>query len=111
MIHSMHFGRAFWLDDNEEFCSAPWRKDGTVEELNWDYVGEWTDMEGVDLHKLFYIHRNLVLDKGTNQVEVGQNLSAMVDAYNIDEMQDILKMNPEQVTKAQITLGIKSNML
>ena len=49
MLHSMHFGRAFWLDDDNEFCSCPWRKDGTVEDLNWDYVSEW-DMEGVNLH-------------------------------------------------------------
>ena len=31
MIHSMAFGRAFWLDDDDEFCSAPWRQDGTVD--------------------------------------------------------------------------------
>jgi len=63
MIHSMHFGRAFWLDDENEFVSAPWRPDGTVEELNYDYVSEWTDLEGLDLGKLLYIHRQLVLDK------------------------------------------------
>jgi len=111
MIHSMAFGRAFWLDEDEEFCSAPWRQDGTVDMEQQDYVGEWTDLEGVSLHKLFIIHRNLVLGKGTNQVEVGQHLSAMVDANNIDEIQDILKLSPEEVTKTQITLGIKGNML
>tara|TARA_R100001460_G_scaffold342_2_gene1724 strand:- start:7 stop:405 length:399 start_codon:yes stop_codon:yes gene_type:complete len=110
-IHSMAFGRAFWLDEDEEFCSAPWRQDGTVDMEQQDYVGEWTDLEGVSLHKLFIIHRNLVLGKGTNQVEVGQHLSAMVDANNIDEIQDILKLSPEEVTKTQITLGIKGNML
>jgi len=111
MIHSMAFGRAFWLDEDEEFCSAPWRQDGTVDMEQMDYVGEWTDLEGVSLHKLFIIHRNLVLGKGTNQVEVGQHLSAMVDANNIDEIQDIIKLSPEEVTKTQITLGIKGNML
>ena len=111
MIHSMAFGRAFWLDDDDEFCSAPWRQDGTVDMEQQDYVGEWTDLEGVSLHKLFIIHRNLVLKHGTNQVEVGQHISAMVDAYNIDEIRDIIKMSPEQVTKAQITLGMKGNML
>ena len=110
MIHSMAFGRAFWLDDDDEFCSAPWRQDGTVDMEQQDYV-EWTDLEGVSLHKLFIIHRNLVLGHGTNKVEVGQHLSAMVDAYNIDEIRDIIKMSPEQVTKAQITLGMKGNML
>ena len=111
MIHSMAFGRAFWLDDDDEFCSAPWRQDGTVDMEQQDYVGEWTDLEGVSLHKLFTIHRNLVLKHGTNQIEVGQNLSAMVDAYNIDEIRDIIKMSPEQVTKAQITLGMKGDLL
>ena len=111
MIHSMAFGRAFWLDEDDEFCSAPWRQDGTVDMEHQDYVGEWNDLEGVSLHKLFIIHRNLVLKHGTNQVEVGQHISAMVDAYNIDEIRDIIKMSPEQVTKAQITLRLKCNML
>ena len=111
MIHSMAFGRAFWLDDDDEFCSAPWRQDGTVDMEQQDYVSEWTDLEGVSLDKLFIIHRNLVRGNGTNKVEVGQHISAMVDAYNIDEIRDIIKMSPEQVTKAQITLGMKGNML
>ena len=51
MLHSMQFGRAFWLDDDNEFCSCPWRKDGTTEDLNWDYVSSW-DMEGVNLDTL-----------------------------------------------------------
>ena len=111
MIHSMAFGSAFWLDDDDEFCSAPWRQDGTVDMEQQDYVGEWNDLEGVSLHKLFTIHRNLVLKHGTNQIEVGQHISAMVDAYNIDEIRDIIKMSPEQVTKAQITLGMKGDLL
>ena len=111
MIHSMAFGRAFWLDENDEFCSAPWRQDGTVDMEQQDYVSEWNDLEGVSLDKLFTIHRNLVLGHGTNQVEVGQHISAMVDAYNIDEIRDIIKMSPEQVTKVQITLGMKGDLL
>ena len=38
MIHSESFGRAFWLDDDNEVCSAPWRKDGTVDTAQMDYV-------------------------------------------------------------------------
>ena len=68
MLHSMHFGRAFWLDDDNEFCSCPWRKDGTVEDLNWDYVSEW-DMEGVNLDNLFDIHRTLIIEKHNEALE------------------------------------------
>ena len=69
MIHSMQFGRAFWLDDDNEFCSCPWLKDGTVEELNWDYVSEWTDWEGVNFSSLFEIHRRLTTDKQNETLE------------------------------------------
>ena len=62
MIHSLHFGRAFWLDDDKEFCSAPWRKDGTVEDLNWDYVSEWCDLDGLDLGRLLEIHKHLLVE-------------------------------------------------
>ena len=68
MLHSMHFGRAFWLDDDNEFCSCPWRKDGTVEDLNWDYVSEW-DMEGVNFDRLFDIHRTLTIEKHKEALE------------------------------------------
>ena len=68
MLHSMHFGRAFWLDDDNEFCSCPWRKDGTVEDLNWDYVSEW-DMEGVNFDRLFDIHRTLTIEKHNEALE------------------------------------------
>ena len=69
MLHSMQFGRAFWLDDDNEFCSCPWLKDGTVEELNWDYVSEWTDWEGVNFSSLFEIHRRLTTDKQNETLE------------------------------------------
>ena len=65
VIHSLHFGRAFWLDDEDQLCTCPWRKDGTVEELNWEYVTQWTDLEGLDLRKLLDIHKSLVTDAVT----------------------------------------------
>ena len=70
MLHSMHFGRAFWLDDDNEFCSCPWRKDGTVEDLNWDYVSEW-EMEGVNFDRLFDVHRTLIESRMYEQVYQG----------------------------------------
>ena len=63
MIHSMGFGRAFWLDDDNEVCSAPWRVDDTVDTANMDYVSEWQDMEGVDIARLMDIVKRLIDDK------------------------------------------------
>jgi len=63
MIHSESFGRAFWLDDDNEICSAPWRVDGTVDTANMDYVADWTDLEGVDMYRLMEIVRRLIDDK------------------------------------------------
>ena len=63
MIHSESFGRAFWLDDDNEICSAPWRVDGTVDTANMDYVSEWTDLEGVDMYRLMDIVKRLIDDK------------------------------------------------
>ena len=63
MIHSESFGRAFWLDEENEVCSAPWHKDGTVDTANMDYVSEWTDLEGVDMYGLMEIVRRLIDDK------------------------------------------------
>ena len=63
MLMSLHFGRHFWLDEDLEFCSCPTLVDGTPDEDQWDYVSEWTDLEGLDLDKLLYIHRDLVLTR------------------------------------------------
>ena len=63
MIHSMGFGRAFWLDESNEVCSAPWHKDGTVDIAQMDYVADWTDLEGVDMYGLMEIVRRLIDDK------------------------------------------------
>ena len=63
MIHSESFGRAFWLDDDNEVCSAPWRVDGTVDMAQMDFVSEWQDMEGVDMYRLMDIVKRLIDDK------------------------------------------------
>ena len=59
MIHSESFGRAFWLDDDNEVCSAPWRKNGTVDTAQMDYLADWSDMEGVDMSRLMEVIRRL----------------------------------------------------
>ena len=63
MIHSESFGRAFWLYEENEVCSAPWRKDGTVDTAQMDYVSEWQDMEGVSIMRLMDIVKRLIDDK------------------------------------------------
>ena len=112
MIHSMAFGRAFWLDENDEFRSAPWRQDGTVDMEQQDYVSEWSDLEGVSLDKLFVIHRNLVKGNGYNQIEVGQNITAIVDAVNVDKIKEQYPFASfaNEITKEQIK-SVKGNLL
>ena len=112
MIHSMAFGRAFWLDENDEFRSAPWRQDGTVDMEQKDYVSEWNDLEGVSLDKLFVIHRNLVKGNGYNQIEVGQNITAIVDAVNADKIKEQYPFASfaNEITKEQIK-SVKGNLL
>ena len=63
MYASETFGRIFWVDDNYEFKSCPLNVDETGDFDAWDYVSEWTDWEGVDMNKLFNIHKFCILNK------------------------------------------------
>jgi len=56
-VLSLHFGRTFWIDDNNDFCSAPTFKDGSTHWEQWDYVSEWTDLENVNLERLLDVHK------------------------------------------------------
>ena len=91
MIHSESFGRAFWLDEENEVCSAPWLVDGTVDTAQMDYVSEWQDMEGVDITRLMDIVKRLIDDKMNKYSE-------NVTTY------------AENITREQIK-AIKGNML
>jgi len=66
MLMSLHFGRHFWLDDDNELMSCPTFVDGQPDLLNDDYVSEWSDFEGVNLSKLLDIYKTLLLDKEGN---------------------------------------------
>ena len=70
MISSMHFGMTFWLDDDNEFCYCPEFNNNKPDKDNWGYVSEWTDFDGVDLDKLFHIHRHLVTQRTFKLQEV-----------------------------------------
>ena len=66
MLLSLHFGRHFWLDDDNELMSCPSFVDGNPDTFNEDYVSEWDDFSDVDVSKLLYIFRQLVLQKELN---------------------------------------------
>ena len=61
LFASDYFGRHFFIDSSFEFISAPSLKSGGYDESQLDYVGNWTDLEGVNLDKLLNIYRVLVL--------------------------------------------------
>ncbi len=63
MYLSEHFGRAFWVDSNNEFRSCPLFVNNKPDYSQADYVSEWTDLEGVSLNKLFNIHRLEIINK------------------------------------------------
>ena len=63
MYKSEHFGRIFWVDDNNDFKSCPQNVDGTGDFDVEDYVSEWTDWEGVNISLLFDIHKACLFNK------------------------------------------------
>ena len=48
MYLSEHFGRAFWVDPQNEFRSCPLFVNNKPDYSQADYVSEWTDWEGVN---------------------------------------------------------------
>ena len=63
MFKSEDFGRAFWVDVNNEFRSCPLFVNNEPDLDQIDYVSEWTDLEGINLNKLFNIHRKELINK------------------------------------------------
>ena len=56
----------FWLDDDNELMYCPSFVGGQPDTFNENYVSEWDDWSDVDVDKLLYIFRSLVLDKELN---------------------------------------------
>ena len=46
MYLSEHFGRAFWVDDDNDFRSCPLFVNNKPDYSQVDYVSEWTDFGG-----------------------------------------------------------------
>ena len=59
MFKSDDFGRAFWVDDNNDLKSCPLFNNNEPDFTQEDYVEEWTDWEGVDMAKIFGIYRTM----------------------------------------------------
>ena len=76
MYKSEQFGRIFWVDDNNDFKSAPLNNNGTGDFDNDDYVSEWEDWSEVNYELLFNIHQACVV----NNVNYNNSLS-LSDSY------------------------------
>ena len=63
MYKSNSFGRAFWVDVNNELRSCPLFNNNEPDLDHIDYVSEWTDLEGLELDKLLNIHRIELINK------------------------------------------------
>ena len=83
MFKSEHFGRAFWVDAQDEFRSCPLFVNNKPDYSQADYVSEWTDLEGVSLDKLFNIHRIELLNKiNYNNKLTNSDFNLTEDVYN-----------------------------
>jgi len=97
MYLSEHFGRAFWVDSNNQFKSCPLKVNNKPDFDYVDYVSEWQDLEGLDLDKLLYIHKTELLSK----VKYGDslannNFNLTEDVYN-EVKKCYNSSNPEEV--------------
>ena len=73
MFKSEHFGRAFWVDSDNEFRSCPLFVNNELDLEHTDYVSEWTDLEGLELDKLLNIYRIEVLNEIKNEGQYDYN--------------------------------------
>ena len=83
MFLSEHFGRAFWIDDNNDLKSCPLKVNNEPDLKYWDYVSEWTDLEGLELDKLLEIHKIELLNKARIKNKYEPNdFNLTEDVYN-----------------------------
>ena len=83
MYLSEHFGRAFWVDSNNEFKSCPLFVNNEPDLDQIDYVSEWQDLEGLDLDKLLYIHKTELLYKVNHgNTMTNSDFELTEDVYN-----------------------------
>tara|TARA_B100001057_G_C22816982_1_gene937853 strand:+ start:1150 stop:1419 length:270 start_codon:yes stop_codon:yes gene_type:complete len=63
---SEKYGHHFMIDTDMHFFSAPSFEKGGYDETQIDYVGSWTDLEGVVLQDLFDIYQSMVFEYHQN---------------------------------------------
>ena len=97
MYLSEHFGRAFWVDSNNEFRSCPLFVNNKPDYSQADYVSEWTDLEGVSLDKLFNIHRIELLYKQFLDSKVSNSDFILTEEVYNEVKKCYNSSNPEEV--------------
>ena len=97
MYLSEHFGRAFWVDSNNEFKSCPLFVNNKPDFTQTDYVSEWTDWEGVNYEILFNIHHLEIINKERfNNKLTNSDYSLTEEVYN-EVKKCYNSSNPEEV--------------
>ena len=83
MFKSNTFGRAFWVDDSNEFRCCPLFNNNKPDYSQADYVSEWTDWEGVNYEILFNIHHLEILNSEKfKDIVVNSDFKLTEDVYN-----------------------------
>ena len=97
MYLSEHFGRAFWVDAQDEFRSCPLFVNNKPDYSQADYVSEWTDWEGVNYEILFNIHYLEILNSEKfKDIVVNSDFKLTEDVYN-EVKKCYNSSNPEEV--------------
>ena len=97
MFKSEHFGRAFWVDVNNEFRSCPLFVNNKPDFDQVDYVSERTDLEGINLDKLLNIHKIEILNAARNRLlRPNNDFNLTEDVYN-EVKKCYNSSNPEEV--------------
>ena len=84
---SEKYGRHFFIDIGMHFVSAPSFEKGGYDETQLDYVGAWTDLEGVVLQDLFVIYHSLVYEYHMEEIDAErQNYYELEEAVEKGEI-------------------------
>ena len=94
MYFSEEFGRAFWVDDNNDLKSCPLKLNNQPDLDYVDYVSEWTDWEGVNYDLLFNIYKTELIYKRNRADNVSYNNAnqkEVMNTYDEDLYKEIVK--------------------